>query len=457
MPIDTHHPDYAHFSKRWRKVSDALGDEDQIKARGEAYLDKPQGMAKNDPDGTAYDAYKGRARFPEVTQQALTGIVGLVFEQDPIGASDAVITNGGQTNLELSRDMIRACAAKGRDILVVDAPPKRKGGGGGGRPFITRYAAEALINWKTSPTNPRELTLAVFEEAEDAADDMYGHETTTTYRRYFREGAGPVEVTRWKRENERDIRLGAPVLLPVPFMPIVIAGSIDTSPACDPVPLMPVVFSALAYYRKSASYEQALYLTAQPTPWVSGADETLYQAILEQGIGSSVLWPVPEGGQVGFLEISAEGISELQQALAEEMRQAESHAVRLTQQSDGVESAASIGMRAATQHASVYSVADAVSIAITRAQRMRAEWAAETAPAEDFALRTDFTEAYAGEKMIAVLNQAINAGNAPRSPMFEAIRRSGLSEKTDAEMEEEIAATGALFLGEERPPLQLAA
>jgi len=49
--------------------------------------------------------------------------------------------------------------------------------------------------------------------------------------------------------------------------------------------------------------------------------------------------------------------------------------------------------------------------------------------------------------MITSLNNAINSGNAPQSAMFEAIRKTGLSEKSDDEMRSEIETTGGLTFG----------
>lgn len=427
--ISTEHPEYMHFAKRWAKMNDALSDEDAVKDAGEKYLPKTGGMRKNDHDEVDYNAYKLRARFPEVTTQALTGMVGLIFEQDPVGTSDEVVTNTNQTNVELARDLVRAVASKGRDILVTDA-------GANGVPFVARYVAESLINWKVEADNPGNLTMAVFREERDIDPEGYGHETETIYRRY-QKVSSQVIVTEWKVEDDVDVQIGEEIILPVSFVPIIAVGSIDSVPSCDPIPLMPVARCAFAFYRKSANYEHGLYLTSQPTAYVSGVNQDQYDNIIEQGIGSSSLWYLGQEGKAGFLEATAAGLSENFAAMQNELKQAETYAVRLTQDSGGVESAQAIKMRAATQHASIYSISDSVSIAVDRALEMRALWAGRAKP-EAFYLRTEFESEYAGEQMINALNTAVNSGNAPLSAMFEAIRRSGLSEKTDEEMLDEI-------------------
>lgn len=435
MPIDTQHPQYNRFIKRWKKMDDALADEIQVKEKGEEYLKKTYGMQVNDPDGKDYENYKDRARFPEITTQGLTGMMGLIFEKEPVGVADDIITNTGQNNLRLARDVMRAVGSKGRDILVVDAPPAANGGG---EPFIARYAAESLINWKVDEKNAALITLAVFEESANLDDgDEYSHETEKTYRQYKRLESGKYEVSRL---NEEGGIIEEAVTLPLNECPIICAGSIDTSPACDPLPLLPVALCAFAFYRKSATYENALQQVGEPTPWVKGVSEELYKAILAQGIGASSLWHLGNdpNAQTGMLETSGNGIPALEKALDNELQQAETYAVRLTQTTDGTESAAAIGMRAATQHATIYSVADSVSIAINRAQKIRAKWAGVSEP-DDFVLEVEVDQEYAGEQMINALNGAINAGNSPIEPMFEAIRKAGLSEMDNEEMARSIA------------------
>jgi len=439
MPITTEHPEYTRKKALWRTIADCLEDESIVKAAGPTYLPKTGGMEANDASGKSYDAYRARARFPDITSEALTGIIGLVFEEPPEGASEEPITPSGQTNTDLARDTLRGCATRGRDILLVDAPRE------GGEPFVTRYGAEALINWRVDPARPSDLLLAVLEEQEPAAADLYGHETRTVYRRYFRESSeAPIEVTRWIVEDEVERRIEPPILLPVPFMPIVCVGSIDILPGCDPLPLLPVGRCALAYYRKSASYEHSLYLAGQPTPYVTGLDQEQYDQIRRQGIGSSALWHLGDDGRAGFLETSGIGLKEQREGMAMELHQAETYAVRLVQrQAGGVESAAAMAMRAAAQHASIYSLADGVSDGVQRAERMRARWSGRADPAR-FRLRTEFSEQYASEQMVAAIDRAVTSGNAPRSVLFETFRRANLTSKSDEELAAEIEASGAI-------------
>lgn len=428
MPINTQHPEFIAFSKQWKRSSDALKMQDHIHSLGTEYLPKTRGMEDNDADGKRYEAYKSLARFPDITSQALTGTVGLVFESDPVGDSDEVITNTGQTNKALARDVVRNVVSKGRDILVVDAPEN------GGTPYIVRYPAESLINWKLEDGNAGALKLAVFREEVGADDtDEYGHDTTIVYRKYRRVDSR-YEVSLWTEKGEQ---IGETSVLPVDEMPIVIIGSINLTPDCDPVPILPVANCAFAYYRASASYKYSIDLCCHPTLALKGYEEDDFQKVIKTGLGGGAAIPVPEDGDAFFLETEGKGIERARTDMQDELEQAETYAVRLTQKTDNAESGRAMAIRASAQHASIYSIADAVGIGVTRAMQIRAKWGGISEP-EPFRLRTEFTQEYAGEQMINALNSAVNSSNAPRSALFEAIRRSGLSDKTDEDMMREI-------------------
>ena len=443
MPLDTQHPDYKPIKSLWETMTDAMSDESVVHllAEKKKYLPKTAGMQKRENGQLMYEAFLQRARFPAITSAALTGVVGLLFEREPLGVSDEVVTKTGQANEAFARDSVRGVCSKGRDILVVDAPPKDVGGGD---PYLCRYSAESLINWKTNDRQQLSLAVLLEETPLDEQEDDYSHDTESRYRVYQlvggrctltvyanREG-GPVVV-----EPERV------VLTPDNIIPIRIPGSIDNLPAVDPIPLLPVARCAFAFFRKSALYEHGLYLTSQPTPYVKGLDDEQYEKIIAQGVGSSALWNLPEDGDAGFLEVTGNSLEALKEAMQDELNQAETYAVRLTQKTgSGVEAAEALRIRAASQHASVFSIAHSVSQSVTWAQSLRNRWAGSKEPIP-FEIQTEFHGAEAAEQMITALSNAITALNAPRSTMFELLRRTQLTKKSDEEMEEEINNQGA--------------
>ena len=456
MPIDTEHPQYRKYARRWQRMEHALEDEETLKDitlfgcesteqsgtltvtsgfnTHNDYIPKTTGMAKLqadgiDPTGEAYKVYVNRARFPAITHQALTGIVGLVFEKDPLGADDTIITNTGQSNGALARDVVSAVSTKGLDVLVVDAPEA------GGTPYITTYQAECRINWRSR--NEEEPTLTVLRETVPAeTNDDYEHDTDTVYREYRRLDNGSIQMSRYKSTDEGGIELITdPIILPIKTWPIITPGAIDLKPRIDPIPLLPVARCALAFFRKSAVYEQAVFMCSQPQPWFKCVDKETYNRIMELGTGPTSGWNLGESpdAECGYLQVTGKDIDKMIEGMKWELDQAETYAVRLTQNTGSAEAASALAMRQATQHASIYTIAKSVSLAITRAQEIRAEWGGFQVP-EPFEIQTEFSAQYASEQLIRAVNEAINAGNLPQSVMFELARRGDLTNKSDEDL-----------------------
>ena len=83
--INTQHPQHIYYSPRWTVMTDCLLDDMHIKSKGTEYLKKTGGMLVNDKANLRYDSYKYRAQFPEIVSQALTSMVGLIFEKESRG------------------------------------------------------------------------------------------------------------------------------------------------------------------------------------------------------------------------------------------------------------------------------------------------------------------------------------------------------------------------------------
>ncbi len=438
MSVATLHPQYTSFISRWRVVDDWLDEQDVIRAKGEVYLPMTEGMRLAGHRGRAqYDSYVKRARAPSVLRQAMSGIMGLMFKKEPVGGEDLTpVTNTGLTVTELARDVSRAVIAHGRALLVVDAPTE------GGDPYITLYPAQAAINWKTRPDNEYRLSLLVIKEQVSTSNDEFSHDTADQYRVY-RESQGTVTVQLY---DHRETPITEQIVLPTDRIDAVFVGSINTSPAVDPVPLYPVAQCAIAAYQVSADLKQDLLFSGQKQLWLSGMDEEQFRANIEAGYGAGSVWYLgEEGGSAGFIESSGNAYADMAAERKYELSMADEYAVRLARSGDQAESGKSLQIRASAQHASIFTIADSVSIGINEALQARAKWAGKSLP-PTFYLQTDFTEAQATEQMLRSLNDAINSLNAPRSAMFELLRQSGLTTEDDDELQRQIeeASTGLI-------------
>jgi len=395
------HPQYNLLLPLWEKCETFLKGEEAVKAAGTIYLPKTSGMEKSTSGAQYYEAYKSRARVYDLASQALNALLGLVLEKLPEGNPDRVFTSNGETDIDFSAHILRELFAKGRYILVEDYMD-------GTEILTSGYTAESFINWKTDSAG--KLTLAVFEEM-TVAPEGFSHEVEKKYRVYTLEGSSyTVELFNEEGANlpvDGNVDGSETLTVPRDELPITVIGSIDLSPDCDPIPLLPIVNCALSAYQLSADYKHSLFLVAQPTPWVKGINEKAWSAIQEQGGGSAALWWLGDEGEAGYLEVTGAGIDSLRQALTDELKQAESHSVRLTQQDSGnVESGASLTVRAHAQHATIHTIIRSLEHGIAAAWETMVSRSSGR-PAEEFRIQADFSPLQASAQMLAAMSNAV--------------------------------------------------
>lgn len=262
--VDTRHPDYtAAIVEEWRLMRDAYRGEIAIKAAGETYLPKPSGY-RHHPGGAdignaMYDAYKARARFPEIVSSAIRGMVGIAHGQEwQIELPSALMhlwenSDGRGLPLEgLAKRTTTELLQTGRYGLLADAPP------GGGEIYLAGYTAEEIVNWSDD-------------------DDFYVFREVV----YERTGFGWVSVIKSRvlelvegryvqrvymdgvatEEYEPRARGGAALGM----IPVTIGGAMDLDLRPDTPPLIGVARAAVAHYQLNADYRHQLYMSGQET------------------------------------------------------------------------------------------------------------------------------------------------------------------------------------------------
>lgn len=450
MAITTEHKQYAEASPLWRDVRAALKGERYIKSQREIYLPMPPALELARKRGgddaefakVAYEDLLRNARFPDITRDALSGIIGLTLIKKPkTEMLDEVVSNKKEKLPVFAGALLRESAVTGRAIVVVDIPT------GGGDAYMTIYGAEELINWREDKDG--NLTLAVIRETSDESVDGDGYETdeVTRYRRYELLPGGAVSLSirdgddRILVEHEGGLPGDGIVILETPKrIPVFIAGSIDNSFDIDPVPLLPVVDCALSAYKKSAIYERALVQSCDPTPVVTGINDGdgVRGQILEQGIGSGAFWTLPMGAQYGFMETDGVGIPLIEKAIEAEHARARELSVRVLNEGQGVEAAESVRMRMHTQHASLFSIVRSCQAALAEALALMFRWNNRPAADMTYEYSIDIANPIASEAIGRLIDSSINSGNMPPRLMYTWAVSVGLFAGTYEEFQREI-------------------
>lgn len=314
----------AKMKGRWDLVRDCLSGQKAIKDGRERYLPRPNPTDFSEENRKRYEQYVERAVFYNVTQRTHAGLVGQVFQQDPIVELPALMepllvdADGSGVSLEQqAKKALGEVLAYGRCGLFVDYPNTSQPASrqdlldGRIRPTILLYDPWDIINWRTKTVGAKKLlSLVVISESYIVEDDGFEAKADRQWRVLrLEEGTGVYRVEIWRETN------GAPqeyeyyyptdasgnYLQEIPFT---FVGSVNNDPNVDLPPLYDLAVLNIAHYRNSADYEEACYLVGQPTPYLAGLTKDWVEDVLKGQVhlGSRAAIPLPQGGTAGLLQ-----------------------------------------------------------------------------------------------------------------------------------------------------------
>ena len=258
------HPDYtAEIVEEWRIMRDAWRGESFIKKRGEIYLPMPSGY-KHHPGGvdvgkSLYDAYRARARFPEIVANAIRAMAGIAHGQEwKIDLPAALVplwenSDGKGLPLEaLSKKITTELLITGRYALLADAPEN------GGDIRLAGYSAETIINWSEDDD------FYLLREVARVRNGIMWEEVIKTRELVLEDGRYVQRVYldgAFDGEYYPQAR-GGKVLQ---MIPIAVGGAMDLDLTPDAPPLIGVARAAIAHYQLNADYRMQLYMSGQET------------------------------------------------------------------------------------------------------------------------------------------------------------------------------------------------
>ncbi|MBA3642022.1 MAG: DUF4055 domain-containing protein [Acidobacteria bacterium] len=202
-------------------------------------------------------------------------------------------------------------------------------------PLIRAYwvllPAENITNWRTARVHgdPEALVQVVLKEMTSVpTPDGFGRLDVTAYRELALVD-GIYQQRVWTRSDPALVvsttetpwtpgewvtptRRGTPFN----FIPLTFVGPTGVTSDVQKPPLEDLAQLVLDHYLHSADLGWGLFLTALPTPWVSGAKGT---GPLK--IGSSIAWDLEKDGRAGMLEFTGAGLGAIAAAMAAKEKQ----------------------------------------------------------------------------------------------------------------------------------------
>jgi len=334
--------EFTSLQLRWELIKDAISGEEQVKDRTTIYLPKPNATDLSPQNTARYEAYLTRAQFYNVTGRTLKGLVGTVFAKPPVAEIpkeldvlvDDVDGNGVSLD-QLAERCYRDALAYGRSLLVVDYPNVADVNEGKPasvaqlkageiRPTILRYDPWDIINWRTSRIGGKAiLSLLVISEQYVTADDGFEEEWDDEWRVYHLDANGQLEINLWIVDPDNkdeyivrsDVETGVPMTFwptdsagkRLTYIPVQFIGAENNSSHPDLPPMYDIATINMGHYRNSADYEEASYITGQPTPVLAGLTASWVKDVLKGSVqlGSNAAIMLPEGGSANLLQPEA--------------------------------------------------------------------------------------------------------------------------------------------------------
>ena len=465
MAIDDKNPLFTAKLGEWIQMADTYAGERRVKEKRLDYLPPSEAMVQDgmttptSPGWKDYDAYITRAYFHDVVKEAVRAMIGILHMKPAIinlpprlAPMMDKATIQGEGMQMLLRRINEAQLVKGRCGLLVDVPTGKDPYQA--LPYISFYEPERIINWDAGRRDEgrNQLELVVLDES-GFQREGFTWVTERKHRILTRGGPESLE-SGWTRPD-----VNAPfqlcvkvndVSMPIPDdfitpsiagraltdIPFVFVGADDLVPEPGECPLLGLSNLALTIYRGEADYRSTLFYQGQQTLVIIGGNISDIDENQQLRIGNKGVIDLRIGGDAKYIGVSAAGLGEMRQAIANDDQKAAQFGVEFmdTGSARGA-SGEALRIRVAARTTTIQQIAVAAGAGLEQALRFAAEWVGDDPDEVSVVPQTDFADPnVAGASLLAFM-QAKQLG-LPLS-LKSLHRMMQLSDMTDMDFEEE--------------------
>jgi len=413
--------DYAEMLPIWELIRVANEGTAAIKAERDVLLPRPNPTDTSPANVARYEAYILRAVFYNATRRTTDGLVGQVFTRPAViklpprlEILETDANGSGVTLAQLGKSTVRATINYGRAGLLTDFPVTDGQASvadlenGSIQPTINLYDPQMIINWRTRKRGAKHvLSLVVIREDKLDDDDVFETDLTHQWRVLTLEDQGDLgpevyTVRIWTDSGTADDQgnsfESAEPVIPLDangdvldYIPFTFVGAEDNDVDIDLAPMYDIASLNIAHYRNSADYEEAAYITGQPTPVFAGLDrawaEEVMGNVVELGSRAAILLPV--GGTATLLQAEERGMTF--EAMTHKEKQMQTLGAKLIQPQEVERTATDALIDKSSENSVLGSVTVNVNDAITQSLEWAAAFIGDDAGAIEFALNTEFT------------------------------------------------------------------
>lgn len=471
--------------EQYRVIRDALAGETAVKAKRELYLPIPNShlAAKRDEKTLAnYANYLRRANFVNFTRKTLRGLVGEVMQRDPkkelptsapFKAIDQNASGDGVSLDQTAKKSLQFTLAYSRGGLLVDYPTFENGASkeqieeGEAYPTITVYSPMSIINWRHIQRGAKSvLSLVVIAEPFWFDDDGFEMKRGCQFKVLRLNELGNYVMEIW-RENVPTVWSGEDIPKrkdfhqkdtfipkgkdgqPLTEIPFIFTGSENNDSAPDNPNMYDIASINMAHYRNSADYEEAAFITGQPTLAISGLDEKWYKEIMggEINFGSKGGIALPKEASCELLQ--AEEGTMLKEAMDNKERQMVALGAKLIEAKQVQKTATEADIDNVAANSVLAATVINVSAAITWCLKQCCIFTGDNPESIDYELNKNFSIAMLSPDQQRQVIEAWNKGAISYTEMRNALRNGGLATQDDeeakAESDEHMAQQAAML------------
>lgn len=456
--VKTKHREWLYHFEKWKRVRNAIAG-DLI-----SYL---RNVGANEPDQAYGDArqreYEQGAICYNFTKRTLSGMVGSVMRKDPEqiipDQLEYLLTNCDGSGVGLwqhAQDTLMEIDAIGRGGLLVDAPEvgaatAAEQNAGLLNPVIAFYTAENIVNWRMKRFGSvNRVVMIVLREVWEYFEN--GNEFETKLGEQYRvldldeNGKYRQRLYRFKAEGgaAEDVitiypDLGSQLEGKIPFTFI---GASNNDASVDDAPMLPLAELNIGHFRNSADNEESSFVVGQPTLFIYPGEQMsppLFKEANPQGIkfGSRTGHNLGSGGSAQLIQANENNLAK-QNMLDKETQAVQIGAQLITPSTQITAESARIQRGADTSV--MATIARNVSMAYTDALKWVAAMMGLREGVEiEFKLNMDFflTPMTAQDRAAWVAD--INAGYLPATAYYAALRKAGVTDWTDKDIQNAIA------------------
>lgn len=460
MSISSKHPLYAEYLEDWQQMRDTYAGERKVKERGTRYLSATSGMhadgmGPNDKGTKAYEAYRKRARYPELVEDAVQSILGVMHNKPPSielpksleYLNDRATLRGESLEMLLQR-INEEQLVTGRLGLIGDIETS---GAHQGQFYLATYCAEHAINWdegQSEGIDRHDLNVVVLDESTDERDNF----TWQAKRRHrvlllgkLMENEAPGEAAYRVGVFDDDAEFNESALATPVFagkaateIPFVFINALDVVAEPDRPPLLGLSNLALAIYRGEADYRQSLFMQGQDTLVVIGSVQNEDEEI-RTGAGARIDLPASQYADAKYIGVNSDGLPEQRSALENDYNRGAQKAGQLLDSvSRERESGDALKIRVAARTATLNRVALAGAFGMQMLLRKLARWSGADPEEAIVTPNLDFVDdAMTGSELLDRMDAKSSGAPYSLQSIHEQMVQRGMTTKT---FEEELKA-----------------